>query len=160
MDKIFLYWDNSNIFISAQDVAAEREGWGARSRVRIHFPAMVKLACRQRPIGRALAVGSVPPTWPALGRTPSAAAIACAGFLIPTPSVTQDPGQKTARYESCRPCCDGANHDALHAIGMASQVALPNGPDALGHTYQGIKAKPMKPTPSPWRVKCVNQEGG
>ena len=61
MDKIFLYWDNSNIFISAQDVAAEREGWGARSRVRIHFPAMKELACRQRPIGRALAVGSVPP---------------------------------------------------------------------------------------------------
>ena len=60
MDKIFLYWDNSNIFISAQDVAAEREGWGARSRVRIHFPAMVKLARRQRPIGRALAAGSVP----------------------------------------------------------------------------------------------------
>lgn len=61
MDKIFLYWDNSNIFISAQDVAAEREGWGARSRVRIHFPAMKELACRQRPIGRTLAVGSVPP---------------------------------------------------------------------------------------------------
>ena len=61
MDKIFLYWDNSNIFISAQDVAAEQEGWGARSRVRIHFPAMIKLARRQRPIERALAVGSVPP---------------------------------------------------------------------------------------------------
>ena len=61
MDRIFLYWDNSNIFISAQDLAAEREGWGARSRVRIHFPTMMRLARRERPIGRALAVGSVPP---------------------------------------------------------------------------------------------------
>ena len=62
MDKIFLYWDNSNIFISAQDVAEEQEGWGARSRVRIHFSAMIGLVRRQRPIGRALAVGwSVPP---------------------------------------------------------------------------------------------------
>lgn len=61
MDSIFLYWDNSNIFISAQGLAAEREGWGARSRVRIHFPSMIQLARRQRPIGPALAVGSVPP---------------------------------------------------------------------------------------------------
>ncbi|MYF36706.1 MAG: NYN domain-containing protein [Synechococcus sp. SB0678_bin_12] len=61
MDRIFLYWDNSNIFISAQDLAAEREGWGARSRVRTHFPTMIRLARRERLIGRALAVGSVPP---------------------------------------------------------------------------------------------------
>ena len=26
MDRVFVYWDNSNIFISAQQVAAEREG--------------------------------------------------------------------------------------------------------------------------------------
>ena len=43
MDRIFLYWDNSNILISAQDVAEEQEGWGARSRVRIHFSAMIGL---------------------------------------------------------------------------------------------------------------------
>jgi len=61
VDSIFLYWDNSNIFISAQDLAEEREGWGARNRIRIHFPTMIRLARRQRPIGRALAVGSVPP---------------------------------------------------------------------------------------------------
>ena len=61
IDRIFLYWDNSNILISAQALAAEREGWGARSRVRIHFPTMMRLARRPRPIGRALAVGSVPP---------------------------------------------------------------------------------------------------
>ena len=26
MEKVFIYWDNSNIFINAQEVAAEREG--------------------------------------------------------------------------------------------------------------------------------------
>lgn len=26
MDKVLLYWDNSNVFISAQDVAIEHEG--------------------------------------------------------------------------------------------------------------------------------------
>ena len=61
MEKVFLYWDNSNIFHSAQSLAQEREGWSARSRVRIHFPTMVRLARQQRPIQRALAVGSVPP---------------------------------------------------------------------------------------------------
>lgn len=61
MEKVFLYWDNSNIFVSAKELAEEREGWGARSRVRIHFPTMVRLARQQRPIQRALAVGSVPP---------------------------------------------------------------------------------------------------
>ena len=61
MEKVFLYWDNSNIFVSAKGLAEEREGWGARSRVRIHFPTMVELARQQRPIERALAVGSVPP---------------------------------------------------------------------------------------------------
>ena len=61
MDRIFLYWDNSNIFISAQHLAEEREGWDASRRVRIHFPSMIRLARRERPIGRALVVGSVPP---------------------------------------------------------------------------------------------------
>lgn len=35
MNKVFLYWDNSNIFISAKDVAVEMEGEAARFRVRI-----------------------------------------------------------------------------------------------------------------------------
>ena len=26
MDRVFIYWDDSNIFISARQVAAEREG--------------------------------------------------------------------------------------------------------------------------------------
>lgn len=61
MDKVFVYWDNSNIFISAREVAAQREGEGARVRVRIHFRNLLELARAGRPVKRALAVGSVPP---------------------------------------------------------------------------------------------------
>ena len=61
MDKVFIYWDNSNIFISAQQVAIEREGEAARFRVRIHFRNLLQLAHGNREIERAIAVGSVPP---------------------------------------------------------------------------------------------------
>ena len=61
MEKVFIYWDNSNIFISAQQVAAEREGGSARYRVRLHFHHLLELACASREIGNALAVGSIPP---------------------------------------------------------------------------------------------------
>ena len=61
MERVFVYWDNSNIFISAQNAAAEREGWDTRPRVRIHFSSLLQLASAGRPIERAVAVGSVPP---------------------------------------------------------------------------------------------------
>ncbi|MYC14365.1 MAG: NYN domain-containing protein [Gemmatimonadetes bacterium] len=61
MKKVFIYLDNSNIFISAQEAAAEREGEAARSRVRIHFRNLLALAQAGRPIERAIAVGSIPP---------------------------------------------------------------------------------------------------
>ena len=61
MDNVFIYWDNSNIFIGAQYVAVEREGQGARTRVRIHFRNLLELAQAGRPIEHATAVGSVPP---------------------------------------------------------------------------------------------------
>ena len=61
MDKVLIYWDNSNIFISAKEVAAEREGEPARTRVRIHFRNLLTLAHANRPVARAFAVGSIPP---------------------------------------------------------------------------------------------------
>ena len=61
MEKVFVYWDNSNIFISAQEVAAEREGGDARYRMRLHFHNLLRLAHADRPIKNAVAVGSVPP---------------------------------------------------------------------------------------------------
>ena len=61
MAKVFVYWDNSNIFIGAQQVAAEREGDAARYRVRLHFRHLLDLACAGREIEHAIAVGSIPP---------------------------------------------------------------------------------------------------
>lgn len=61
MDKVFIYWDNSNIFISAQQIAIEREGEAARYRMRIDFRNLLNLACAGREIEHATAVGSVPP---------------------------------------------------------------------------------------------------
>lgn len=61
MERVFIYWDNSNIFISAQTVAIEREGVEARSRVRVDFRNLLKLAHAERPVQHAVAVGSIPP---------------------------------------------------------------------------------------------------
>ena len=44
MDKVFIYWDNSNIYIGAKDMAAEREGGSAYHRVRLHFASLLTLA--------------------------------------------------------------------------------------------------------------------
>ncbi len=61
MERVFIYWDNSNIFISGQYAAAEGEGETVYGRFRIHFANLLALARNGREIERAVAVGSVPP---------------------------------------------------------------------------------------------------
>ena len=62
MGSVFIYWDNSNIFHEAQRLAAARSGGpDARYRVRINFDNMLRLAHADRPMERAVAVGSIPP---------------------------------------------------------------------------------------------------
>ena len=62
MDNVFIYWDDSNIFIEAQRLAESFEsGSDARSRIRIHFDNMLELAHAGRPVEKAIAVGSIPP---------------------------------------------------------------------------------------------------
>ena len=61
MDKVFIYWDNSNIFISARDVAIDLEGDTARYRVRLDFRNLLEVARAGREIEHAVAVGSIPP---------------------------------------------------------------------------------------------------
>ncbi|WP_424947954.1 NYN domain-containing protein [Candidatus Spongiihabitans sp.] len=62
MDKVFIYWDNSNISHEAQRFAEEQnEGPDARWRVRIDFEKMLQLAHADRPLAKAVAAGSVPP---------------------------------------------------------------------------------------------------
>ena len=62
MKKIFIYWDNSNIFIEAQNLADEMNHDSyARYRVRLHFENLLLLAHANRPVEKAYAVGSIPP---------------------------------------------------------------------------------------------------
>ena len=61
MKKVFIYWDDSNIWIAGKSVVEEREGEGAAVRMRIHFRNLLQLAHGGRDIGRAVAAGSVPP---------------------------------------------------------------------------------------------------
>ena len=61
MERVFIYWDNSNIFISAREAAVELEGENTRLRVRVHFRNLLELARAGREIEHAVAVGSVPP---------------------------------------------------------------------------------------------------
>lgn len=62
MDRVFIYWDNSNISHDVQRLAEEKEeSPGARYRVRIHFENMLRLAHADRPVQKALAAGSIPP---------------------------------------------------------------------------------------------------
>ena len=61
MERVFVYWDDSNIFIGARMVAAEREGEAVRARIRIHFRNLLELARAGREIEHAVAVGSIPP---------------------------------------------------------------------------------------------------
>lgn len=62
MGRVFVYWDNSNLFHEAQRLAEEREGTpGARFLVRIHFDNLLQLALAGRPLAKAVAAGSIPP---------------------------------------------------------------------------------------------------
>ncbi|MGI9229539.1 MAG: NYN domain-containing protein [Gammaproteobacteria bacterium] len=61
-NRVFIYWDNSNIFIGARELAEEREeGPDVRYRVRVHFANMLRLAHADRPVAKAVLTGSVPP---------------------------------------------------------------------------------------------------
>lgn len=61
MQEIYVFWDNSNLFHSAQQVATRREGNFSAS-VRLHFANLMRLATVQRSVIKAVAVGSVPPS--------------------------------------------------------------------------------------------------
>lgn len=62
MKSAFIYWDNSNIYHEAQRLAEDLDGTpNARYLVRIHFENLLRLAHADRPLGRAVAAGSIPP---------------------------------------------------------------------------------------------------
>jgi hypothetical protein len=60
-DSVYIFWDNSNIFIPARYVATRKEGRYAQNDVRVYFENMYKLARVSREVESAICVGSVPP---------------------------------------------------------------------------------------------------
>lgn len=58
---VCIFWDNSNIFHSAQRAAEQREGLLARKAVRVQFDNLFRVAAVGRKVTRAYCVGSVPP---------------------------------------------------------------------------------------------------
>jgi hypothetical protein len=58
---VYLFVDNSNIFISAKAVAETREGRAARDSVRLQFENLLLLAHAGRDLAKAFVVGSIPP---------------------------------------------------------------------------------------------------
>ncbi len=63
MDKVFIYWDNSNIFYQVQQLAEIKNGNEPASyyRVRLKFENLFRLAHADRPVEKAWAAGSIPP---------------------------------------------------------------------------------------------------
>jgi hypothetical protein len=58
---IYVFWDNSNVFISSKSVASDNEGQYGAPNVRIEFVHLFELARAGRKIVSAVCVGSVPP---------------------------------------------------------------------------------------------------
>lgn len=61
MARVHVFWDNSNIFIAAQDVAGRRDGAFASYDVRIQFDNLYRLASMGRTVAHTFVAGSVPP---------------------------------------------------------------------------------------------------
>jgi len=61
MADVHIFWDNSNIFIPAQEVCSAKEGVLQRPHLRLQFDNMYRLASAGRMVTRATCAGSVPP---------------------------------------------------------------------------------------------------
>lgn len=59
--QVYLFVDNSNIFISSKGVADRREGRFARDAVRLEFERLIQLSLAGRTLAQAFVVGSIPP---------------------------------------------------------------------------------------------------
>ena len=58
---VYIYLDHSNIFLGAQPMAQQLEGYDTRYRVRLDFANLLTLAHCHRPVRRTVAAGSISP---------------------------------------------------------------------------------------------------
>jgi len=61
INRVVIFWDNSNIFIPAQYVALKHDGAMLQKAIRIQFDNLFNLARAGREVEKAVCVGSVPP---------------------------------------------------------------------------------------------------
>ena len=66
MKNVSIYWDNSNIFVPAQDVARAHDGATVGRDLRIQFDTIYELARANRKVVSGVCVGSLPPELDAL----------------------------------------------------------------------------------------------
>jgi hypothetical protein len=59
--EVSIFWDNSNIFVPAQDVARGKDGATVGRDLRIEFNHLYDLACAGRKVVAGVCVGSQPP---------------------------------------------------------------------------------------------------
>jgi hypothetical protein len=60
-EKVYIFWDNSNIFIPAQEVSNRKDGIGTGREIRVQFDHLFDLAKAGRDVVQGVCVGSVPP---------------------------------------------------------------------------------------------------
>jgi hypothetical protein len=60
-EKVYIFWDNSNIFIPAQEAARRKEGAATAREIRVQFDHLFDLAKAGRDVVQGVCVGSVPP---------------------------------------------------------------------------------------------------
>lgn len=61
MEEVCIFWDNSNIYVPAQDIAKARDGATVGRDLRIQFDAVYELARAGRKVVAGVCVGSLPP---------------------------------------------------------------------------------------------------
>ncbi len=61
MSQVYIFWDNSNVFIWAREIAERRDGIFQKHAVRLQFEHLYRLAAMGRAVAGTYVVGSVPP---------------------------------------------------------------------------------------------------
>ena len=150
MSRVFIYWDNSNIFHEAQRFAEERnEGPDARYRVRINFDNILRLAHADRTLGRAVAAGSIPPEMRQLWNRMEAAGVEVRLFDRGSPERSEH--DTPDRILQLRMLEDALDHNGNPGI-----VVLLTGDGAGYHEGTGFHSTLERMRKRGWRVEILS----
>ena len=134
MDRVFVHWDNSNVFHEARRLAEEREGTpGARYLIHTHFENLLRLAEAGRPLAKAVAAGSVPPE---ISRAPlrclhpggRPGEVPASGHLrtaMAAPRIQPDPPAETTASESVHDGDGDGDGDGAAPLRLPARLSPP-----------------------------------